>query len=197
MEKDFFGWAKIKQEVQERKRPPFFGVGQIWWCSLGANVGNEQDGKGPAFVRPVVVLTKFNEQSCLVIPLTGRERSGRYYVPLGDVTGRPSSAILSQVRLIDSKRLLQKIGSISRAQHATLKNLIVQLTHLAFSQGFRCFYRCRRHPRPRRGTGRCRALPPTTQPGRRRSRMRQMDNQVEKSRHSNSVTAFLVLLPLK
>ncbi len=56
-------------------------------------------------------------------------------------------------------------------------NLIVQLTHLAFSQGFRCFHRCRRHPRPRRGTGRCRALPPTTQPGRRRSRMRQMDNQ--------------------
>jgi hypothetical protein len=38
--------------------------------------------------------------------------------------------------------------------------LIVQLTHLAFSQRFRCFHRCRRHPRPRRGTGRCRVLPP-------------------------------------
>ena len=38
--------------------------------------------------------------------------------------------------------------------------LIVQLTHLAFSQRFRCFRRCRRHSRPRWGTGRCRALPP-------------------------------------
>ena len=127
MEKDFFGWAKIKQQVQERTDTPFFSVGQIWWSSLGSNVGTEQDGKGPAFVRPVVVLTKFNEQSCLVIPLTGRERSGRYYVPLGDVTGRPSSAILSQVRLIDSKRLLQKIGSISRAQHATLKKAVTAI----------------------------------------------------------------------
>jgi hypothetical protein len=40
------------------------------------------------------------------------------------------------------------------------KILIVQLTHLAFSQRFRCFRRCRRHSRPRWGTRRCRALPP-------------------------------------
>jgi transposase-like protein len=39
--------------------------------------------------------------------------------------------------------------------------LIVQLTHLAFSQRFRRFHRCRRYPRPRGGTRRCRALPPT------------------------------------
>ncbi len=43
--------------------------------------------------------------------------------------------------------------------------LIVQLTHLAFSQGFRCFHRCRRHPRRRRGTGRCRVLPPRLSQG--------------------------------
>src|SRR5215213_2215415 len=127
MEKDFFGWAKIKQEVQERKRPPFFGVGQIWWCSLGANVGNEQDGKGPAFARPVAVLTKFNEQSCLIVPLTGRERSGRYYMALGDVTGRLSSAILSQVRLIDSRRLQNKIGRLSRDKHTALKKAVTAI----------------------------------------------------------------------
>jgi mRNA interferase MazF len=127
MEKDFFGWAKIKQEVQERQDTPFFGVGQIWWCSLGANVGTEQDGKGPEFLRPVVVLTKFNEQSCLVVPLTGRHRSGRYYVPLGDVTDRPSSAILSQVRLIDSRRLQNKIGWLSREKHIALKKAVTAI----------------------------------------------------------------------
>ena len=47
-----------------------------------------------------------------------------------------------------------------KSHFETLANLIVQLTHLAFSQRFRCFHRCRRHPRPRQGTGRCRALPP-------------------------------------
>jgi mRNA-degrading endonuclease toxin of MazEF toxin-antitoxin module len=75
----------------------------------------------------VVVLSKFNEHSCVVIPLTGRERHGRYYVPLGDVTGRPSSAILSQLRLIDSRRLLQKIGSISREKHAQLKKAVTAI----------------------------------------------------------------------
>jgi mRNA interferase MazF len=127
MEKDFFGWAKIKQGIHERKNAPHYSVGQIWWSSLGVNVGTEQDGKGSRFLRPVVVLTKFNEHSCLVIPLTGRHRSGRYYIPLGEVTGRPSSAILSQVRLIDSKRLLEKIGGISRDQHATLKKAVTAI----------------------------------------------------------------------
>src|SRR3712207_2868680 len=105
MEKDFFSWAKVKQEIQERPHPPYFGVGQIWWCSLGSNVGTEQDGKGPEFLRPVVVLTKFNEHSCVVVPLTGRERHGRFYFFLGEISSRPSSAILSQVRLIGSRRL--------------------------------------------------------------------------------------------
>ena len=127
MEKDFFGWAKIKQRVHKRKQAPYFGVGQIWWCSLGANVGTEQDGKGPQYVRPVVVLTKFNEHSCLVVPLTGRERHGRYYAYLGEINGRPSSAILSQLRLIDSRRLIQKAGSISREKHAALKKAVTDI----------------------------------------------------------------------
>jgi mRNA interferase MazF len=94
---------------------------------LGANVGTEQDGKGGNFTRPVVVLAKFNEHSCLVLPLTGRERRGRYYCYLGEVQGRPSSAILSQLRLIDSKRLIQKAGSISPDQRAALKEAVTDI----------------------------------------------------------------------
>jgi mRNA interferase MazF len=127
MEKDFFGWAKVKQEIQERKRPPYFSEGQIWWCSLGSNIGTEQDGKGANFMRPVVVLSKFNESSCVVVPVTGRAREGRYYLPMGDVTGRPASAILSQLRLIDSKRLLERIDSISREKHAEIKKAVTDI----------------------------------------------------------------------
>jgi mRNA interferase MazF len=127
MEKDFIGWAKIKSQVHKRTQPPYFGVGQIWWCSLGANVGHEQDGKGDRWSRPVVVLSKFSEQTALVVPLTGRERRGRYYLPLGEVGGRPSSAIISQLRLIDSRRLLEKLGSISREKHAALKKAVTAI----------------------------------------------------------------------
>jgi mRNA interferase MazF len=127
MEKDFFGWAKVKQQVHERTHPPYFGVGKIWWCSLGANLGHEQDGKGNRWTRPVVVLSKFNEHTAGAVPLTGRKRRGRYYLPLGEVGGRPSSAILSQLRLIDSRRLLEKLGSISREKHAELKKAVTAI----------------------------------------------------------------------
>lgn len=52
----------------------------------------------------------FNSDAFFGVALTGREKSGKYYVPLGDVGGRPASVILSQVRLIDSRRLIRRIA---------------------------------------------------------------------------------------
>jgi mRNA interferase MazF len=54
MEKDFDRWNACKKTTQTH-RPPLFSEGQVWWCRLGANVGDEQDGKGESFLRPVLV----------------------------------------------------------------------------------------------------------------------------------------------
>ena len=40
----------------------------IWWVSVGVNVGFEEDGKNDNFVRPVLVLKKFNNDMFLGIP---------------------------------------------------------------------------------------------------------------------------------
>ncbi len=60
MKKDFEKWHKVKSRTQERCSPPSFEEREIWWCSIGANVGVEEDGKSTLFSRPVLIIRKFN-----------------------------------------------------------------------------------------------------------------------------------------
>ncbi|MBI2025281.1 hypothetical protein HYT04_00630, partial [Candidatus Kaiserbacteria bacterium] len=78
MGKDFCKWHAQKEHLHEAKGTALFHEREVWWCALGANIGFEQDGSGELFARPVVILSKFNLDVCLVVPrsesvsLTGR-----------------------------------------------------------------------------------------------------------------------------
>lgn len=121
MQKDFDKWNQKKKQIQLESFPPFCHSREVWWCSLGVNVGFEQDGTGERFDRPVVVIRGFNEHVFFGVALTGRKRSGKYYFPVGKIEGREASAILSQVRLIDTKRLVRKITMLDEALFVELK----------------------------------------------------------------------------
>jgi mRNA interferase MazF len=82
---------------------------------LGLNIGFEQDGKNDNFERPVLVLKKFNDSVLLILPLTKNNKQGRYYCSL-EYGGSKYSIILSQVRLICSKRLLRRIRTLPRSE---------------------------------------------------------------------------------
>ena len=41
MEKDFDAWNFKKKELDKNKRDLLFKEGEIWWCSLGLNIGEE------------------------------------------------------------------------------------------------------------------------------------------------------------
>ena len=57
--KDFSGWIVLKEKLHKtRRRPRTVSEGDIWWCTVGENVGVEINGKGHLFARPVLVLTK-------------------------------------------------------------------------------------------------------------------------------------------
>ncbi len=102
MQKDFKKWNEKKEKIHENERRLFFYEREVWWCSLGANVGDEQDGTGKEFVRPVIVLKKFNKHLFWGIPLTTKEKKGKYYFSFL-LSDRRNTAILSQMRLFDSK----------------------------------------------------------------------------------------------
>ena len=115
MKKDFQRWHKKKEEVNDLSKSPFFHEREIWFFYLGANVGFEQDGRGDDFLRPVVVVRKFNNEIFWAIPLTKagkkiKQKAEKYYLPFIFIKGIKSVAILSQIRLIDARRLARHIG---------------------------------------------------------------------------------------
>lgn len=43
--KNYDQWNNLKKQLEERKEMPSFHEGDVWWCSLGVNIGQEIDGK--------------------------------------------------------------------------------------------------------------------------------------------------------
>ncbi|MEK7509650.1 MAG: hypothetical protein AAB605_02975 [Patescibacteria group bacterium] len=79
MHKDFKKWHAKKSDIHQLPKRPFFHEGEIWFCHIGANVGSEQDGIGEDFLRPVVVIRKFNKEIFWGIPLTRTRKASPYY----------------------------------------------------------------------------------------------------------------------
>lgn len=115
MQKDFDEWNEHKKETNSRKDTLLYHQRDVRWCRLGTNVGFEQDGTGTDHSRPVLVLKAFSRSVCLVIPLTTSTKQNPYHVSVGIIGNRPAFAIISQLRLIDTKRLDQKISTLDKA----------------------------------------------------------------------------------
>jgi mRNA interferase MazF len=115
MQSDFDLWNKIKKAtdaVNEDARP-FYREGEVWWVRLGKNIGYEMNGKDREFTRPVIILKKYNQYSFLAAPLTTAGKPNPYRLPIGIVDDKQAFATLSQLRNIDSKRLVKKIAVVS------------------------------------------------------------------------------------
>ncbi len=121
MDKDFDGWNRKKKEINGFVQKPFFREREIWWCAAGLNVGFEQDGSGKSYSRPVVIVRGFNESMFFGVFLTGKRKEGKYHMYLGKVGGRDSTAVLSQSRLTDTRRLIRKMTTIDEVTFETLK----------------------------------------------------------------------------
>lgn len=125
MIKNFLGWHALKQRVDNTPRsstPVGYKERDVWWVSLGHNVGYEENGKGYAFSRPVLVVRGFSNEVFWGVPLTSSPRSGVYYYQF-TITGSasPSTALLSQLRIFDTKRMTTKIGMIGQSDFVEIK----------------------------------------------------------------------------
>ena len=45
--KEFDKWNELKKKLHNSEKPKkfYFREREIWWCSLGLNIGFEEDGK--------------------------------------------------------------------------------------------------------------------------------------------------------
>lgn len=126
MEKDFDKWNKIKKKTNTDK-PRLYTVREIWWCRFGVNVGTEQDGNGKLFLRPALILRGFGPDACLVVPLTTSEREHMLRVPIGLVDSRPARANISQMRVVDTRRLIEKVGFLDGAMFASVRKAVKEM----------------------------------------------------------------------
>ena len=124
--KDFDKWNIQKKIVDSVDNKKTFHEREIWFIKIGENVGFEQNGKGEEFLRPVIVYKKFSKNVFLGIPLTRRIKEGIFYNGF-NFQNRKSNAILSQIRLFDSKRLSYSIGRMSNGDYQQLKEKLIEL----------------------------------------------------------------------
>ena len=121
MEKDFNNWNEEKKKLHYKKADELpFHEREVWWCSIGVNIGDEQDGKNELFERPVLVIRKFNRKLAWVLPMSTKAKPGIYYYEIRH-NGRAFSVILSQLRLISVKRFRRFIRKIPPSQSREIK----------------------------------------------------------------------------
>ncbi len=124
--KDFDKWNIQKKITDSRENKNTFHEREIWFIKIGENVGFEQNGKGEEFLRPVIVYKKFSKNVFLGIPLTKSAKEGKFYSSF-NFQDKKSNAILSQIRLFDSKRLKYKIGKMSVGDYTRVKRKLLAL----------------------------------------------------------------------
>ena len=130
MDGKFFDWHLLKHKLHKKTNSVFFNERDVWWCHLGANVGSEQDGTSTDFGRPILVFKKFNLDLFWALPITTLQKNNRFHHLFGEFDAvKSGSVILSQLRLLDARRLVRKLGMFPKDKFEEvcikLKNFIV------------------------------------------------------------------------
>ncbi len=125
LENDHDWWSQIKQRINFKKEDVLFKQGEIWWCSLGLNLGEEIYGKGLRFTRPVLIFRKLTHSSFVGLPLTTRSNVGTWYVEI-IFKGAKNWIMLNQTRSMDKKRLTRRIGTLDDVQFSLVKRRFIE-----------------------------------------------------------------------
>ena len=122
MIKNYANWHQVKSKINNQPAmAPHFHEREIWWCSIGLNVGTEIDGKGNSYIRPVIIYKKQGNQSFYGIPATSQAKVPRLYYYHYKIKNRDSTFVLGQIRTYDSKRLIRKIETMPTEKFNKMK----------------------------------------------------------------------------
>ena len=120
----FIDWIKLKIKINFCNELRFyFKEREIWWVSLGKNIGDEQNGKHKNFEHPVLILKNFNNKVLWIVPLTSQNKSLKYYHQF-EYQDKKYSVVLSQLRLVSYKRLVRKVRTLPEDEFFKIKEKI-------------------------------------------------------------------------
>ncbi len=129
MQKDFDNWNKKKKEIHDDNKNKLYHARELWWCNLGINIGFEEDGTGSDYERPVLILRGLSANTCFVAPLTTSKNKHPMRIPIGilEENGKENSVIISQMRIIDTRRLIDKIGFLDIKKFEEIRKIVRNL----------------------------------------------------------------------
>jgi mRNA interferase MazF len=123
--KRFLEWIKLKEFLHFKKNPPSFDEREIWWANIGENIGHEEDGKDERFVRPFVIVRKFNKELLFGVPCSSVFKESKYYYKIKmETSDFETMALLSQARTLSSKRLVRMIDKMGSGSFRELKTAL-------------------------------------------------------------------------
>ncbi len=84
------------------------------------------NGKGDFFTRPVLILKKYDRFSFLAVPLTTQTKEGTWYFTFIH-NHKKQTAVLSQTRTINYKRLKELVGKVDSNDYQNIKKAFIAL----------------------------------------------------------------------
>lgn len=118
--KNFNDWNEVKKKT-ESENNRFYKEREIWWCRFGLNIGTEQNGKGREYTRPCLVILGFGPDACLVAPLTTSRKIHSLRIDIGLIENSPAKINISQMKVIDTKRLVKRICSLNQKDFENIR----------------------------------------------------------------------------
>jgi len=120
-------WNDKKQNINAlRPDGIYFKEREVWWCSVGLNIGSEENGKGSRFNRPVLILKKFGPQVFIAVLISRTKKTGPFYFPF-KLKGEDCNCLLTQVRTLDARRLTEKIGVAGETDFQSIRKAVKDL----------------------------------------------------------------------
>lgn len=128
---DVWNDKKKLLERDDRFKTLYFKQGEIWWCSLGKNIGTESFGKGDEFRRPVLVIKKLSSEMCIVLPVSMQKKQGSWFIEIS-FNKEKRWILLHQVRMMHTKRFQRYMGEVSTGDLILVKEKLAVLLELSY-----------------------------------------------------------------
>lgn len=131
----FDQWNDEKKRIHTEKRTSIYiKPRQIWFTKMGVNIGAEQNGR-KSFLRPVLVLKKVGSLFFTVALTTKGKPENSFYRKINEITlseghwhnTNQSWLILSQVKVMDKRRFLDKVGTVGKVEFDEIKQKLTTL----------------------------------------------------------------------
>ena len=125
---------KLLTDAEKKEQRVYINQREIWYMKLGQNVGSESNGK-KYFRRPVLIIKKVGSMF-FVAPMTTKGQENIFHHEIESVTYNldeysqnpdVSRVQLSQSRIVDRGRFLERIGTISQKDFFSIKKKLSNL----------------------------------------------------------------------